>query len=125
MRVIDTSAWIEYLVGSYIGRNIAPQMPSREDTLVPTIVQMELYKWLMRERSPQIAELTVAETNQSVVVPLNTLLAVRAAEISRQYRLSTPDAIIYATAQAHDADILTCDAHFEGLAGVLYLSRIR
>jgi predicted nucleic acid-binding protein len=37
--------------------------------------------------------------------------------------LATADAIIYATALAHDADLLTCDRHFEGLAGVRFFEK--
>ncbi len=34
--------------------------------------------------------------------------------------VATADAIIYATAQESNAELLTCDAHFEGLPGVIY-----
>jgi predicted nucleic acid-binding protein len=33
------------------------------------------------------------------------------------------DAIIYATAILHAADLLTCDAHFASLPGVVYLAK--
>ena len=49
MRVVDTSVWIEWLVGSALGKNLAAQIPAREQCLVPTIVQLELSKWLTRE----------------------------------------------------------------------------
>ena len=122
-RVIDTSAWIEYLLASDTGRKIAPNMPDREDTIVPTIVQMELYKWLAREKSVEIAALTLNDANRSIVVPLTSQLAVRAAIASAEHRLSAADAIIYATAREHDAELLTCDVHFNGLPGVLYFSK--
>ncbi|EJZ18110.1 PilT protein domain-containing protein [Rhizobium sp. Pop5] len=48
-------------------------------------------------------------------------LARRAAEISAALKLANADAIIYATAEHHNADILTCDAHFKGLERVLYI----
>jgi predicted nucleic acid-binding protein len=34
------------------------------------------------------------------------------------------DAIIYATARTHGAELLTCDAHFEGLDGATYLAKV-
>jgi predicted nucleic acid-binding protein len=40
-----------------------------------------------------------------------------------QHKLATADAIIYATARAHDADVLTCDRHFQGLSGVQYIAK--
>ena len=123
MRVIDTSAWLEFLLGSNTGRKLAPEMPERKDTLVPTIVQMELYKWLAREKSVETADLILADTNLSIVVPLTTRLAVRAAVVSREHRLSAADAIIYATALEHEGDLLTCDAHFEGLPRVVLFAK--
>jgi len=33
------------------------------------------------------------------------------------------DAVIYATAIEHNADVLTCDAHFADLPGVVYFPK--
>ncbi|TIP24610.1 MAG: type II toxin-antitoxin system VapC family toxin, partial [Mesorhizobium sp.] len=38
--------------------------------------------------------------------------------------LATADAIIFATARAHDATILTCDKHFESLPVVTLIEKI-
>jgi predicted nucleic acid-binding protein len=37
--------------------------------------------------------------------------------------LATADAIVYATALAHHADLLTCDRHFEGLPRARYVPK--
>ena len=50
MRLIDTSAWIEWLIGSPVGETVAQHLPEQDAWLVPTIVQLELTKWLTRER---------------------------------------------------------------------------
>jgi uncharacterized protein len=42
MRVVDTSAWIEYLAGSPVGVLLAADLPDRTQWLVPTVVQLEL-----------------------------------------------------------------------------------
>ncbi len=42
MRLVDTSAWIEWLIGSPIGMALAAEPPGRAEWLVPTIVQLEL-----------------------------------------------------------------------------------
>ena len=44
MRVVDTSAWIEYLVGSPLGKRLAREIPEKAQCVVPTIVQLELAK---------------------------------------------------------------------------------
>ncbi len=49
MRVVDPSAWIEWLTGSALGVSLATELPERSEWLVPTIVQLELAKWLTRE----------------------------------------------------------------------------
>ena len=49
--------------------------------------------------------------------------ALAAAELCARYKLSTADAIVYATALGHGADLLTCDRHFEGLPNVVFFPK--
>lgn len=99
-------------------------MPLAENTIVPTIVQFELAKWLSRE-SDEATTITVLNYVQTCrVVDLTSERAMEAADISARYKLSTADAIIYAAAVEVDAELLTCDAHFEGLPRVIYLPKI-
>jgi predicted nucleic acid-binding protein len=118
MRLVDTSAWIESLIGSPAGRQVADDLPERADWLVPTIVQHELVKWLRREAGEAKADAVIAFSRTCVVALLDTAIAVSAAELCVRHRLATADSIVYATALAHDADLLTCDRHFDGLRGV-------
>jgi predicted nucleic acid-binding protein len=118
LRVVDTSAWIEWLTGSPLGRRLGKEIPDKAHCIVPTMVQLELSKWLVRETGEEQADRMLAYTQKCMVVPLDTTLALRAADLHRQYRLATADAIVYATAQQQGADLLTCDRHFDGLPGV-------
>lgn len=120
MRVVDTSAWIEWLIGSALGKRIGKQLPERDQCIVPTLVQLELSKWLGRELGEERADQVIAYTQKCVVVDLDTRIALLAADMQRKHKLATADAIIYATALENDAELLTCDAHFEGLPGVIY-----
>ncbi|CAK08688.1 putative PIN/PilT family protein [Rhizobium johnstonii 3841] len=43
--------------------------------------------------------------------------------VAATHKLATADAIIYATAERHDADILTCDAHFKDLERVIHIDK--
>ena len=65
----------------------------------------------------------IAYTQKCIVAPLDTRIALRAADLHRQYKLATADAIVYATAQAFDAELLTCGAHFEKLPGVVFVKK--
>ena len=93
--------------------------------LLPTIEQLELAKWLTREVGEHAADRVIAFTQSCIVLPLDTRLALAAAELGTQHKLATADAIIYISALATDAGILTCDAHFEHLQGVTLLSKQR
>lgn len=117
-RVIDTSAWIEWLTGSALGARLGKQFPDKPECIVPTIVQLELSKWLVRELGEDQADHVIAYTQKCVVVPLDASIALLAAELHREHKLATADAIVYATARHVGAELLTCDAHFDGLPGV-------
>ncbi|QND47492.1 type II toxin-antitoxin system VapC family toxin [Rhizobium lusitanum] len=123
MRVVDSSAWIEWILDSPLGQQLSDQIPEPGDCIVPTIVQLELSKWLLREQGEDALNNFIAYTMLCNVVSLDTAIARRAAEITVQHKLATADAIIYATALQHDADVLTCDAHFKGLENVIYLPK--
>jgi predicted nucleic acid-binding protein len=123
MRLVNTSAWVEYLTGSALGQTLAPELPDRSEWLVPTIVQLELAKWLTREASEDKADRVIAFTETCVVADLDTPTALAAAELCARYKLATADAIVYATALAHGADVLACDRHFENLPGVRFVPK--
>ncbi|HXD83869.1 MAG TPA: type II toxin-antitoxin system VapC family toxin [Rudaea sp.] len=123
MRVVDTSVWIEWLIGSALGKRLGRKFPDKVKCVVPTLVQLELSKWLVRELGEDRADQVIAYTQKCVVAPLDTSIALRAAELHRQYKLATADAIVYATALELGADLLTCDAHFEKLPSVVYFKK--
>ena len=121
--VVDTSAWIEWLADTALGKRLGRQLPDKPQWIVPTIVQLELSKWLLRELGEEQADQVIAYTHKCVVVPLDTVIALLAAELHREYRLATADAIVYATARRQRATLLTCDAHFEGLPDVVLFAK--
>lgn len=123
LRVVDTSAWIEWLTGSALGEKLGKELPDKPHWIVPTIVQLELAKWLLREVGEARADQIIAYTQKCVVVPLDTHIALLAADLHREYRLATADAIVYASARQQGADLLTCDGHFAGLPGVALFAK--
>ena len=123
MVLVDTSAWIEWLIGSPTGDRLASHLPDQSDWLVPTMVQLELAKWLTREAGEDKADQVIAFTQVCQIIPLDTEIALPAAEDCRAHKLATADAIIFATARLRGATLLTCDAHFEGLPGVTLIGK--
>ena len=123
MRLVDSSAWIEWPIASPTCKAVKSAIPAREDWLVPAIVQLELAEWFAREVGEDKADRIVAFTQMCVVVSLDTKTAL-AAKICGKHKLATADAIVYATALEHGADLVTCDAHFHGLPGVTFIAKI-
>ena len=124
MILVDTSAWIEWLIGSPTGDKLADHLPEQSDWLVPTVVQLELSKWLTRELGEDRADQVIAFTQVCQVLPLDTEIALVAAEACRAHKLATADAIIFASARHRGATLLTCDAHFAGLPDVTLIAKV-
>ena len=72
MILVDTSAWIEWLIGSATADEVAKHLPEQRDWLVLTMVQLELAKWLLREVGEDRADQVIAFTQVCQVVPLDT-----------------------------------------------------
>ncbi len=120
MQVVDTSIWIEIILGTELGARHKPLLSRPADIIVPTLVQYEIYKWMVRERSADDANRAITFTNECHVEDLTTGAAVLAAELSATHKLHMSDAIIYASAQMHEVMLVTCDTHFKDLPGVEY-----
>lgn len=89
-----------------------------ERILTPTLVLYEVYKTLKRDKSEEHADVAVSQLAKTRTVPLDDSIALLAADLSLRCKLSMADAIIYATAQAHGAKLVTLDPDFRGLPGV-------
>ena len=124
MILIDTSAWIEWLVGSPTGDIVATHLPDQTEWLVPTMVQLELSKWMTREVGEDKTDQVIAFSQLCCIVALDTETALLAAESCRKYKLATADGIIFASAQINGAGLITCDSHFDGLSGVTVIKKI-
>jgi predicted nucleic acid-binding protein len=66
----------------------------------------------------------MAQPGWGVAEGLDTHLPLLAAQLHRQHRLATADAIVYATALSRNVSLLTCDAHFADLPHVQYFSKV-
>ena len=123
MIVVDSCGWIEALADTPLGRIYQPLIGRPDELIVPTLVQFEFYKWLARTLDEAAANEIIATTQASRIVPLTSEIALYAADLSRDHRLATADAIIYATARMHHAELVTSDAHFNGLQGVRFVEK--
>lgn len=121
--LVDTCGWIEWLTDGVLADDFGPYMETSAELVIPTTLQFELYKWAKREKGEAEALEVVALTEQGRVIPLNTGIALYAADLALQYRLSFADAIIYATASQLGVPLITADDHFLGLPEVVYFPK--
>ena len=83
-------------------------------------VQLQLSKWLVRELGEDQADQVIACTHKCVVMPLDTAVALHAADLHREYKPATTDAVVDATVRQFGAELRTCDAHLEKLPEVAF-----
>jgi predicted nucleic acid-binding protein len=116
--LVDSSGWLEYITGDEKADAFGTILQGDAQVLVPTIVLYEVFKILLLRTNKTDANLFLSEALRRTVVDLTDTIALAAASHSIDRKLPMADAIIYATAQAHHAELVTSDAHFSGLAGV-------
>ena len=123
MNVIDSSAWIAFLTDKPAATHFIEPLQKSSEVAVPTVVLHEVFKFLLRNHSTQVALSAAARMRNCLLVPLDANLALHAAECGINFKLPLADSIIYSTAQSLDAMLWTLDADFEGLPGVTYFPR--
>ncbi len=125
MNVIDSSAWLEYFAD---GPNASLFAPAIEDVallVVPSITIYEVYRRIASQRGETDALTAVTAMHQGRIVELTAELSLSAARLGLAHRLPLADSIVLATARAHDAELWTQDADFDGLPGVQFRSKAR
>ena len=120
MNVVDSSAWIAYFRGERNSAEFTGPVEDAEHLIVPSIALTEVFKFISRRVDERVALEAVAHMKKGLVVPLDSRLAIEAAEIGLDLRLPLADSIIYATARKFDAILWTQDADFKDLPGVKY-----
>ncbi len=115
--LVDSSGWVEFLGDGPLAETFAPYFEREERLLTPSIVLYEVYKKLLPAQGSTSADRFLSAALRTRVVAFDERLAVLAARISLDRKLAMADAIIYATAQAARAQLVTSDTHFGGLPG--------
>ena len=120
MKTVDSSVWLEYFAAGPLADRFEKALQRRDELVTPAVVLYEVYRWILRNRGEEDAARSAALLEQTRLVAVDASLARLAAELSVEHSLAMADALVYATARAHEATLLTLDAHFEGLPGVEY-----
>lgn len=122
-KLVDTCGWIEWLSNGSLADAFSPFLTKPEELITPTLVQYELYKWVCRERNSTVALEIIGVTENTTVIPLDTNIALYAADLSKEHNLAMADAIVYATSLLNDAQLITSDKHFAKLSDVKFFSK--
>ena len=123
MNIVDSSCWLEYLMGTGIGVNVAQIVENSGELIVPTITLYEVYKKLLAEKGEEYALAVASYMQNGMVIELNADLSLSAARISQRQKLPMADSIIYATSLNYSAVIFSCDKHFKDIPGIRYFPK--
>jgi predicted nucleic acid-binding protein len=121
--LVDSSGWIEYFTNGPLADEFAPYLENLPEVVTPTIVIFEVFRVIRRQRSEEEAIKAVAQMQKTSVVDLDQFIALTAADVSIEHGLAMADAIIFATAQVQDIQLVTADSDFEGLSGARVFTR--
>lgn len=123
LSIVDSSGWVEYMSAGPKAEVFARYLESPEFLLLPSVIVYEVYKKVSREHGTNLAErfLSQAFGFGNRLIALDLELSLMAARTSLDNHLAMADAIIYATAQHYNAQLITSDAHFANLPGVVFL----
>lgn len=116
---MDSSGWIEYLADRPRAAAFAPYLEGREEQVVCAIQIYEVFKVMRRDLSEDQAIAGVSAMHRAHIQPVDTTLALEAADIALAHRLAMADALVYATAVKHRARLITADSDFDGLDGIV------
>jgi len=123
VNLVDSSGWLEFFTAGPNAGFFAPSILKTADLVVPTVSLYEVFKKVLRELGEGPALRAIAQMKQGRIIEQDEALALRAARLSLKHALPLADALIYATAQSHNAILWTQDEHFRKLAGVRYVAK--
>lgn len=123
MNVVDSSGWLEYLTDGPNADIFAPPILDSSQLVTPTICLYEVCKRVLMQFGEERTLDVIGIMGEGKMVDLDRQIAIEAALLSVELKLSMADSIILATARAHEATLWTQDAHFQHLPGVRFIDK--
>jgi len=122
MNLIDSSGWLQFFMNGQLAERYESYLEKFGEVLTPTIVLYEVYKRLKAELNEQQALWAAVQMERTNIVALTPAIAYHAADLALEHKLAMADAIVYSTADVHDAKLITSDKDFKDLPKVLYIN---
>ena len=124
MNIVDSSGWLEYFTGGHNAGFFAQAIQDEKNLVTPTICLYEVFKRVLALLGEERALETVGSMCVGEIVDLTRQIAIDAAFLSTELKLSMADSIILATARSYAATLWTQDAHFKDIEGVRYIVKV-
>ncbi len=128
--VIDSYAWVEYLLGSTAGKFV-DFLLKNASCITPSIVIAELSDKFHREKNLKEWQILCKFIkHKTEIISLDAILAdhsgkcknfLRRQQLPNERKVGLADAIIYQTSISQDSRLVTGDEHFESSKSVVYL----
>jgi predicted nucleic acid-binding protein len=115
--MFDSSAWIEYFAGTTKGENVKKYIDENANIFTPSICLMEIKNKYVRE-GHKFQDQIEFICNISSIIDITKEIALKGADIKKQFNLYAIDAIIYASSQIKKSILLTGDHHFKDFKNV-------
>ena len=120
--LIDSWVWIEYFQGSKKGEVVKKYFEGEEHIIISTINISEVFRHVMSRLTRKDAESAIDYMlKTSFVIPVNVDIAIKSAIIKHEKKWGLGDSIILATAQQHNATVVTGDPDFRSEKNVVFL----
>ena len=123
MNLVDSSGWLEVLLGGPNKEYFNPVLMDRGALLVPALVAFEVTKIARVLRGKTFGEAIWNFVRSGIFIEVSASITATAIEVSITHKLATADSLIYATALEYDATLWTQDKHFKGLPHVKYFEK--
>lgn len=123
MNIVDSCGWLEVISQGSNARHFRPILRRPEALIVPALVLYEVTKRARVLLGSDYADNIEAMMEDHTYIEVTREIVAGAVAVSLQYKLSTADSLIYATALEYDATLWTQDKHFQGLPRVKYFEK--
>ncbi len=125
MNVVDSCGWLEYFGNGANADFFAPVIENVQHLIVPHIVIFEVSKRLRHLYGDSGEAKGMAFLEKGLLVGGDMALMRLAARAAKNYQLAMADAIIWQTAQLHQAQLFTQDVDLKDVPGVIYQAKKR
>lgn len=125
MILIDSYGWIKYFAEGPLADNFAAfiEKADEKQTVTPSIIIYEVYKKIKSAKGEEKALEAIAQMSRTKIVDLTSSLCLKAADVRINLNLGMADAIIVATANEFEAQIITSDQHLKNIKGVKFVNK--